>query len=217
MQPIADRLSNPFGMNPPCPNPCSDDVPAVFGYGNPDADFHLVGDHPGRHGGRTTGIPFTESASSERLLAVLEEVGLTEITAGQPRGGLLYMSYLHLCCPATGTDPDDGDYDRFEPFFDAELRAVAAHVLLPVGERALHHVIEEFSSIPVSRIDSESAHASDLSGRGFLIIPIRDPADWSGADEAQLRQTLSAVLASDYQQEADLTRFFPTNTQYLVR
>jgi len=31
----------------------------VPGYGDANADFHVVGDHPGVHGGVDAGIPFT--------------------------------------------------------------------------------------------------------------------------------------------------------------
>lgn len=217
MQSIADRLSNPFGMQAPCMHACSEEISGVYGYGDPNADFHLIGDHPGRHGGETTGIPFTGKPASDRLLAVLADVNLVDITGTNPSGSELFMSYLHLCCPSDGTNPTEAEYQDLERFFDAELRAVAAHVLLPVGRKPLQHVLEHFTSHPYQGITPSAVHAAELSGRGFLVIPIKDPSDWRAHDEEKLKATLTSVLDSDYNQETDLTRFFPTNRQYLVR
>ena len=49
MENVTDRTSNPFGMHPPCEQ-------FVPGYGDANAAFHVVGDHPGVHGGVDTGV-----------------------------------------------------------------------------------------------------------------------------------------------------------------
>ena len=217
MENVAARLSNPFGIRPHCPHPCEGDVEAVFGFGDPNADVHLIGAHPGRHGGRSTGIPFTGDAGSERLLGVLAEAGLVDIEAGIPRGGPMFMSYLHMCCPAQGIEPSEAAYTDMERLFDAELRAVVAHVLMPVGARAIDHVLTNYSPITIDGEAPESFHASELRGNGFLIIPIRDPNDWCEEDAIALGEALFELTSSDFAQEADLTRFFPTRRPYLVR
>ena len=56
---VTGRQSNPFGLSPSCES-------FVPGYGDANADFHVVGDHPGVHGGCETGIPFTGSRTGER-------------------------------------------------------------------------------------------------------------------------------------------------------
>lgn len=213
---ITNRLSNPFDMRPPCRRTCAEGVPAVFGYGDANADFHLIGDHPGEHGGRQTGLPFTETAGARRLRRVLASLGLVDEATGDPRN--LFMSYLHMCCPPDGEDPSEEAYLDLERFFDAELRAIAAHVLLPVGERAINHVLGEFSAVSPDVIDEPSAlHATELAGSGFLIVPLRHPDDWQPADEVNVASTLRELLDSDYRQTADLTRFSPSDDPYLVR
>lgn len=219
MDNVTDRTSNPFGMHPPCEYPCSMSVDAVYGFGDPNADFHLIGDHPGVHGGRETGIPFTDVASSERLLEVLRQVGLITGFDGEvPLVRNLFMSYLHMCCLPDGATPTDEDYATLERFFDAELRGIAAHVLMPVGERATRHVLQEFTA-KAAKLDGsvDHIHARELSGRGFLVVPITQPSTWSDADESMLKARLQAVLTSDYRQESDLTRFLATDELYLVR
>lgn len=204
-------------MRPDCDEPCSNAAEAVLGYGDPNADWHLIGDHPGIHGGAASGIPFTGSDAGNRLLSVFETVGLIEWTGDTIEARSLYLSYLHPCCPPAGSTPDDAAYTDLERLFDAELRAVAAHVLLPVGQRPLEHVLRHFTAVPVDGQTARDLHGIDLSGSGFLVVPIRDPRQWNAEDEQSLIDALEGLLASDYHQAADLTRFFPSGNQYLVR
>ena len=113
---VTEETSNPFGM----------DVggPAVYGYGDANADFQVVGDHPGRHGGVGTGVPFTGSVAGVRLQRVLHGVGFAaEPYADRPRLENCYVSYVHPGIPE-GRDPTDDAYA-------AECRR-AAEVLEPV-------------------------------------------------------------------------------------
>ncbi len=207
MQNVTDRTSNPFGMRPPCEE-------FVPGYGDANAAFHLIGDHPAVHGGLDTGVPFT-NAAGRRLLAVLADVGLIDDPdADAPVPGELFLSYLHLCAD----DPTPESYADCERFFDAELRAIGAHVLLPVGERATDHVIRTYTArTPQRPLDMETLHASELRGSGWLVVPIADPADWEDGSAARLTETFETLLATDYRREADLGRFMPGDEPYLVR
>lgn len=217
MEIVSRHRSNPFGMDPPCRHPCTEGVPAVFAYGDPNADFHLIGDHPGVHGGRETGIPFTGTDDAKRLLSTLAAADVVQLENGVPIDRRTFMSYLHMCCVPYGETPTPADYAELERFFDAELRAVAAHVLLPVGERAIGHVLRHFTAIAPEAVDVPSLHAQELAGSGFIVVPIADPAAWSDGDRQALLDTLAAIVDSDYHQEADLTRFSPTSERYLVR
>ena len=219
MENVTDRTSNPFGMRPPCETSCSADVPAVFGYGDANADFHVIGDHPAVHGGGRTGVPFTGSESGERLQRVLHEAGfLKEPYSDRPDVDDCFLSYLHMCCTPGGRDPTPEEYGDLERFFDAELRAISAHVLLPVGERATEHVLENYTA-QAKKIDVEmdALHATEIRGSGFLVVPIRDPAEWEDGDENALVDRLESILGRDYHQTTDLSRFLATDELYLVR
>lgn len=212
MRNVTDRTSNPFGMDPP--HLIEDDPAVVFGYGDANADFHLIGDHARVHGGLETGVPFTGTAGARRLQAVLGDVGLLEAVGDRPRVRNLFASYLHASVPpASGPTPETDA--RLEPFFDAELRAIAAHVLLPVGDRAVAHVLREFTTHPPAA--AADLHATELRGRGFLVVPVRDPAAWEDGDADALRAALERVLALDYRQLSDLGRFGPDGEPYFVR
>jgi len=217
---VTRETSNPFGMRPPCPCRCGDDTDrrAVFGYGDANADFHVVGDHPGVHGGAETGVPFTGSPAGERLLETLDRAGLVDYDGDAIDPGRTYLSYRYLCCVPDGETPTPGDYAEFERFFDAELRAISAHVLLPVGERATRHVIEEYTAAAHRlTFDMDDLHAMEVRGRGFLVVPIADPHGWEDGDDERLVETIEALRARDYEQMVDLGRFIPDADPYFVR
>lgn len=204
-------------MDPPCPRSSGDGHDAVFGYGDANADVHVVGDRPAVHGGQETGVPFTGTAAGDRLLDVLQTVGLVE-QRGSDGTALhvsnCFLSYLYLCCAPA--EPTDDDYAAFEPFFDAELRAIGAHVLVPVGQRATSHVLATYTARDPGQ-DVRDLHATEVDGSGFLVVPLADPAEWSDAAADAAVATLADLLASDYAQTADLGRFIPGGNPYFVR
>ena len=211
MRNVTDRISNPFGMEPPCDR-------FVPGYGDANAHFHVIGDHPGVHGGAETGVPFTNDAG-RRLQAALEAAGLIEEAGDEPRGGRSYFSYLHMCVP-DGETPDERSYTEMERYFDAELRAIAAHVLLPVGARATAHVLRNYTARPVAEpLDMDGLHATELRGSGFLVVPVLEPAAWddSGVDADRLVAGLEELQRTDYRREVDLGRFIAGDQPYHVR
>jgi uracil-DNA glycosylase len=167
--------------------------PAVHGYGDANADFHVIGADADTHGGADTGVPFTGSTAGKRLQRVLHSVGFAaEPYSDGPKLRNCYLSYLHL---------SPGDPADLERYLDAELRALNAHILLPVGDAALSYVLEEFTTqarkLPY---DADRLHAREVRGRGFLVVPVREPADWEPGDEEALVDRLAALLDSDYRQ-----------------
>jgi uracil-DNA glycosylase family 4 len=208
---VTDRTSNPFDFQPPCER-------FVPGYGDANADFHVIGDHPGIHGGVDTGVPFTETASAETLQSTLQATGLLDTTGDQPTVNSTYFSYLHLCVSPTDSGPTDREYTELEPFFDAELRAIAAHVLLPVGERATRHVFETCTARSwTPATEMTDLHATEVRGSGWLVMPVAEPADWGPDDGDALKTALDRLQATDFRRESDLGRFIAGSDPYYVR
>ncbi len=201
METITDRTSNPFGMRAPFDESDDGDLPAVYGYGDPNADFHVIGDGPHVHGGAQTGVPFTETEAGTVLQELLRDAGFLSGDQTTPTVDNCFLSYVHMCTVPAGQTPTQEQYDRLERFFDAELRAINAHVLIPVGERAADRVIRSYTTLR-DRIefDLETLHASELRGRGFLVIPLADPATWDDAAYNSAKARLSAVTERDYRQ-----------------
>lgn len=215
MEYVTDRQRNPFGLDPPCER-------AVPGYGDVNAHFHVVGDHPGVHGGTEMDVPFTGRPWSARFFDALERGGL--VAAFDPDGSLdcpgTFLSYLSMCPPGALDGGSErgraAAYGEMEPYFDAELRAITAHVLLPVGARATEHVLGSYTSLSTDR-SVEAIHASTLGGAGWLVVPIADPGGWSTDQVDHLVATLRELRERDYRQQSDLGRFFPDEQPYLVR
>jgi len=217
---VTGETSNPFGMRPPCPYECADDTDrsAVFGYGDANADFHVIGDHPGIHGGAETGVPFTGTAAGEAVLEALDRAGVISYGGGpdiDPRR--CYLSYRYPCCVPDGGTPTPEAYAEFDRFLDAELRAISAHVLFPVGERTTRHVIETHTAVG-HRItdDMDELHATEIRGRGFLVVPVASPDERDGyADD--LVEAVERLRSEGYERMVDLGRFIPDAEPYFVR
>nr|WP_160046856.1 uracil-DNA glycosylase family protein [Natrialba sp. INN-245] len=198
---VTDRTSNPFGLRPPFDRTGPDERTAAFGYGDANADFHVIGDHPGVHGGKRTGVPFTETESGLAIQDVFRETGFVDGSEREPDLENLYWNYVHMCCLPNGHEPTQAEYDELERFFDAELRAINAHILLPVGERATDHVLREYTTQRGRlELDMADLHAREIRGRGFMVVPINDPSAWGDGDREALVDRLEAILDSDYRQ-----------------
>lgn len=209
MKNVTDRTSNPFGMRPDCAR-------FVPGYGDANAHFHVIGDNPAVHGGAETGVPFTNDAG-HRLQDALAAAGLLETTGDEPTVNRTYLSYLHMCVPEE-EGPSEADYTDLEPYLDAELRAIAAHVLIPVGARATAYVLKNHTSQPVTNgVDLPGLHGTEILGAGFLVVPVLDPTEWTDADYDRLVDGLRELQRTDYRREVDLGRFIAGDEPYHVR
>ena len=203
MKNVTNRTSNPFGLRPPFDRSAAGDRAAVFGYGDANADFHVVGDHPGVHGGKRTGVPFTETAAGREIQTVLRDAGFASGPTDEPVLENCFLSYVHPCSLPDGHEPTAEDYETLERFFDAELRAINAHILLPVGEQATDHLLREYTTQRHrfdASLDMSSLHAEEIRGRGFLVVPIRDPSEWDAGDHERIVSRLESILGRDYRQ-----------------
>jgi uracil-DNA glycosylase len=156
---------------------------------------------------------------SERFFGTLTRGGLfdaIDLDAGALDSLRTFLSYIHLCVPAEETPPASS-YSDLEPYFDAELRAITAHVLLPVGQRATEHVFRSYTAIDADGAKMDDLHATEQRGSGWLIVPIKAPKMWTDEDEQALLDRLQPLFASDYRQISDLGRFQPDGDSYLVR
>jgi hypothetical protein len=63
----------------------------------------------------------------------------------------------------------------------------------------------------------DALHGEELLGAGWLVVPVRDPADWSDGDADRLTAALRALRSTDFRRESDLGRFVAGNDPYLVR
>ncbi|AOW80340.1 uracil-DNA glycosylase [Halodesulfurarchaeum formicicum] len=166
----------------------------------------MIGDRPSE----PTAADLLEDGRFEPLRVVLETVGLLDAGAA----GSIYTSYLYPCYQ--NGEPTPAAREAAEALFDAELRAITAHVLLPVGEQAIEFVLRNYSSMaPGER--STALHGTEITNGSWIIVPIRDPAAWEAGDAETLESTLRSLRSFDYRRESDLGRHVTGPGSYRVR
>ncbi len=193
-------MQNPFDIAPPCEE-------YVPGWGDRTGDFHLILDRP-RVERKNENNPLPEP-SNRRLGRILADVGLFDGT--MPSN--LFVSYRYPCSEAEEPDVTH----RMESVFDAELRAVTAHVLVPVGEKTIEAVLRSYSPVVPEAHDLRSLHAREIATGSWILLPILDPARWSNSERVAVREAFEALLERDYRREADLGRHVTGPESYLVR
>ena len=195
MQNVTERTSNPFDMDPPCED-------AVFGFGDPNAHIHVVGDHPGIHGGTETGIPFTGDAAGRRLQRILGDLGFSASPPDAARPDLegAYLTYATRCRhPERG--PTDREVGNCDPFLTADLRMINPEIIVPVGDLALRSVAAEHTTRDAESLDAAERHATTIRGRGFELVPMRGLDDQTDAETAAfVDHVRDSVLDRDYRQ-----------------
>lgn len=198
-----DELSNPFGMDEHCencPDLCGPRTQVVHGYGDVSADFLFVGERPDA-GADESGVPFTGAPAGERLLGILRRLGLcgSAVESTEPELANVYLTNL-MRCRRPDRPPRDDEIDNCEPYLSAEIRMINPEILVPVGERALDQLVEDYTTTAPAEVSLPEAHGDRLRGRGFELVPMVDPATMDEAQTDAFVHDFSALMASDYRQ-----------------
>ncbi|MFB6152130.1 MAG: uracil-DNA glycosylase family protein [Haloarculaceae archaeon] len=195
-----DALANPFGMDEDCrncPALCETRTQVVHGYGDVGADFVVVGESPDP-GVDETGIPF---AGEERVvLESLDRLGFVDdADADEPETENVFLTYVTRCRhpdrPAT-----DEEVRNCEGYLNSELRMINPEIIVPVGQRALAALAFEYTTERAEDLDAAELHATTLRGRGFELVPMRDPADLGPEETEAFVEHLADILGTDYRQ-----------------
>ena len=195
--------ANPFGMDEKCrncPALCETRTQVVHGYGDVGADFLFVGERPSP-GADEVGVPFAGDELGERLQRILQRLGLCMMGSPleRPEVDNVYLTNLTRC-----RDPDrrptDDEVGNCEPYLNAEIRMINPQILIPVGERALTELAEEYTTTSASELDVERDHATTIRGRGFELVPMIDPREQTDEQTQEWVEHFAALMASDYRQ-----------------
>ncbi|WP_255193764.1 uracil-DNA glycosylase [Natronobeatus ordinarius] len=193
---------NPFGMDEACrncPALCEPRTQVVHGYGDVGADFLFVGERPGP-GADAAGVPFAgdDGAPFRRLL---ERLGLCRVDSDPDWPELVNVYLTNLTrCRDPDRRPTDDEIENCEPFLNAEIRMINPEIIVPIGERALHEIGEEYTTAPVDDLDVVAQHGTAIRGRGFELVPMIDPHEQSDEQIQSWLESFAALMASDYRQ-----------------
>ncbi|MES3162207.1 MAG: uracil-DNA glycosylase [Halorubrum sp.] len=198
------EFANPFGMDPDCQN-CSELCAArdqvVHGYGDVGAEFLVVGERP-TAAAEANGVPFTGTGGGERVQSIFADLGFvrSESNAVEPDVQNVFFTNLTRC-RHPDREPTDEEVSTCEPFFNAEIRMINPQIIVPVGGRVLEALAVEYTTRSPESFDIEAEHATTIRGRGFELVPMRDPATMTDAEANAFREHLDQnVLSRDYRQ-----------------
>lgn len=112
----------------------------VFGVGNPQADWMIVGEAPGQEEDRR-GEPFVGRAG-KLLDEMLYSVGLSRES--------VFIANILKCRPPNNRDPSADEAAACRPFLDRQIEHVAPKIILAVGRIAAQHLLG--TDAPVGRL-----------------------------------------------------------------
>jgi uracil-DNA glycosylase family 4 len=197
-----DEFANPFGMDETCENCalCERRERVVHGYGDVGAEFLVVGDGP-TAGAERTGVPFTGDEAGERVQRILGELGLVRSSpdADEPDVQNVFLTYLTRC-RHPDREATDAEVDTCEPYLNAEIRMINPEILVPVGQRALEALAVDYTTRRPDSFDVEAEHATTVRGRGFELVPMRDPATMTDEAATAFVEHMRDLFGRDYRQ-----------------
>ncbi|RLM72918.1 uracil-DNA glycosylase family protein [Halorubrum sp. Atlit-26R] len=198
------EFENPFAMDTDCENCdelCGARDRVVHGYGDVGAEFLVVGTAPTEAAERN-GVPFTGEGGGERVQSIFGDLGFvrSESDAADPDVQNLFFTNLTRC-RHPDRDPTDREVDTCEPFLNAEIRMINPQIIVPVGERPLRELAVEYTTRRPDSFDVDAEHATTIRGRGFELVPMKEPAEMSDDEADAFRDHMREnVLSRDYRQ-----------------
>jgi len=196
-------VSNPFGMDEECrncPALCDARTNVVHGYGDVGADFCFVVDAPGP-GADDTGVPAFHDDGGDRFRRVLERLMLcaADSPRDEPDLSNAYVTSIARC-HHPDRDPTDAEVGNCEPYLNAELRMINPEILVPVGDRPLAELAVDYTTTDADELSVDEHHAESVRGRGFELVPMRDPATMTDEETQAFVEHFAELMASDYRQ-----------------
>jgi uracil-DNA glycosylase family 4 len=198
-----DGISNPFGMDTDCrncPALCETRTQVVHGYGDVGADFCFVVDGPDA-GGDQSGVPAFHDDGGDRFREILERLMLCASDSPRDRPELANTYVTSITrCRHPDREPTATEIGNCEPYLNAELRMINPEIIVPVGDSALDEIATEYTTTAADALSAVDDHATSVRGRGFELVPMRDPAAQSDDETQAFVEHFAALMASDYRQ-----------------
>ena len=197
-------MANPYGMDEACtrcPELSETRSTIVHGYGDVTADFLFVAAMP-TAAADEQGHPVVGAEGAYSLTDLLDAIGFRTgdvDAAGQPVLDNAFVTHLTRC-HHPDRSPTDREIEECEPFLNAELRTINPDILLPLSERVLHALAADYTTKSPTALAIDEVHATEVRGRGFELIPLRDPRSMNDTEFEAAVDVLTATIERDYRQ-----------------
>jgi len=132
-----------------CPELASQRTQTVFGMGDPQADWLIIGEAPAAEED-LRGEPFTGRAG-QLLDAMLRAIGL--------KRSQVYIANIIKCHPSDNRDPKPEEFESCSGYLQQQIDLIQPGVVLVVGENAARMLLK--SSAPVAQLRGK-VHQLDL-------------------------------------------------------
>jgi DNA polymerase len=147
---------------------CETRTQTVFGVGNPNAEWMLIGEAPGAEED-ARGEPFVGQAG--RLLDnMLASIGLAR-TGRTPQS--VYIANVLKCRPPGNRNPEPAEVAQCEPFLLRQVELVNPKLILVMGRFAAQSLLRTDASIASLR---GRAHCIRVAGREIPVVVTYHPA-----------------------------------------
>ncbi|WP_144922614.1 uracil-DNA glycosylase [Halorubrum salsamenti] len=199
-----NKLRNPFGMDTDCencPELCGARDRVVHGYGDVGGEFLVVGARPSAPA-ETNGVPFTGTGEGERVQSIFADLGFVRSAPDAAEPDVQNVFFTNLTrCRHPDREPTDREIETCEPFLNAEIRMINPQIIVPVGERTLRELAVAYTTRRPDSFDVDAEHATTIRGRGFELVPMKEPAEMTDAEADAFREHMREnVLSRDYRQ-----------------
>jgi uracil-DNA glycosylase family 4 len=198
-----DTQRNPFDMDEACQN-CETlaetRTQVVHGYGDVGAEFCFVGGAPAASADRA-GTPFGAEDEQSAMFDVLDRLGFCAgpVDTGEPPLENAFLTYCTRCRhPDRG--PTDTEVRNCDGFLTAEIRMINPEILVPVGSLALETLGVEYTTTPAEELSIDEHHATTIRGRGFELVPMREPEAATDEELAAFLEAFEELMGGDYRQ-----------------
>lgn len=198
-------MRNPFGMDEHC-RACPDLVDTrtdiVHGYGDVTADFLLVDEQPPPWAD-AGGVGVESAPSDDPIVTSLARLGLLDVDAtdidDDPVVSNAFVTHLTRCRHPERA-PTEAECENCHAFLSAEIRTVNPEVMIPIGQRPLNVIAEEFTTRDASDLEIAAVHGTPIRGRGFELLPTVSRDALTGPTLDDFVDAMRELMNRDYRQ-----------------
>ena len=149
----------------------------VPGFGDPGARLLVVGLAPAAHGGNRTGRVFTGDRSGDWLFRALHRAGFANQPSSRSRDDGLRLCDAYIVaaarCAPPGNRPTSVEFDRCQPFLEAEIRLLRnLRAAVVLGHTAMDRFLRAWQAtgraVPRPKPAFGHAIAHDLGGVALI-------------------------------------------------